>query len=71
MLNCFCHAGLVEGQDTDILSDDLRTQKMPTLAPKDVAQAVLYAISAKEGVQVINFNFFRLMIIIIKFSSTL
>jgi NADP+-dependent farnesol dehydrogenase len=47
--------GLVEGQDTDILTQEEQAHgKMPALAPKDVSAAVLYALSVKDSVQVIN-----------------
>lgn len=49
--------GLVEGQDADILTEEEKShEKLPALAPKDVASAVLYAISVKDNVQVINFS---------------
>lgn len=49
--------GLVEGQDIDILTEEERSHgKMPCLSPKDVAAAVIYAISVKQNVQVINFS---------------
>ncbi|KAG5675237.1 hypothetical protein PVAND_005158 [Polypedilum vanderplanki] len=45
--------GLVEGQDTDILTEEERAHgKMPALEPKDVSAAVLYAISVKDTVQI-------------------
>lgn len=43
----------------DILTEEEKSHgKLPSLAPKDVAAAVLYAISVKENVQVINLSFF-------------
>lgn len=49
--------GFVEGQDMDILTEEEKSHgKMPSLKPKDVADAVLYTISVKENVQVINFR---------------
>lgn len=47
----------MEGQDVDILTEEEKSHgTMPALAPKDVAAAVLYAISVKENVQVINLS---------------
>lgn len=49
--------GLVEGQDTDILTEEERSHgKLPALAPRDVASAVIYVISVKQNVQVINLS---------------
>lgn len=51
--------GLVEGQDTDILTEEERSHgKMPALEPKDVASAIIYVLSVKENVQVIYSNSF-------------
>lgn len=45
--------GFVEGQDTDILTEEEKSHgKMPSLSPKDVSAAVLYAISVKDEVQI-------------------
>jgi hypothetical protein len=62
--------GLVEGQDTDILDEnEICREKLPALAPKDVSAAVIYAISVKENVQVINLSSSKDAWKLINFSS--